>query len=107
VAGSNLFEDDSMAIEFLSSVGGVLDLGRHGEPKGGQLPHFSQEGDQLVPIVDPQLPILVTQLHELATCLEAGVGGWERRRVERRGGQEVGGKKRGSRKGGGGSGEWE
>ena len=59
VAYSNLFEDDSVAIEFLSSVGGVLDLGRHSEPKGGQLPHFSQEGDQLVPIVDPQLPILV------------------------------------------------
>lgn len=90
MAGSNLFEDDSVAIEFLSSVGSVLDLGGHGEPKGGQLPHFSQEGDQLVPIVDPQLPVLVTQLHELATSLEAGVGGQERRRVERKGGQESG-----------------
>ena len=65
-----LLQDDSMPVELVSSGGSVLDLGRHSEPKRCQLPHLSQEGDQLVAVVHPQLAVTMTQLHETTTCLE-------------------------------------
>ena len=65
-----LLQDDSMPVELVSNRGSVLDLGWHSEPKRCQLPHLSQEGDQLIAVVHPQLAITVTQLHETTTGLE-------------------------------------
>ena len=59
-----------MPVELVSNRGSVLDLRRHSETKRCQLPHLSQEGDQLIAVVHPQLAVTVTQLHETTTCLE-------------------------------------
>ncbi len=61
-----------MPVELVSGGGSVLDLGRYSEPERCQLPHLSQEGDQLVAVVHPQLAITVAQLHETTTGLEPG-----------------------------------
>ena len=61
-----------MAVKLLSGVGSALDLGRDGEPQGGQLPHLPQQSHQPVAIVHPQLPVLLAQPHQSATGLEAG-----------------------------------
>ncbi|MCG8621850.1 MAG: hypothetical protein MJE68_07630 [Proteobacteria bacterium] len=59
-----------MPVKLVSNRGSVLDLRRHSETKRCQLPHLSQEGDQLITVVHPQLAITVTQLHETTTSLE-------------------------------------
>jgi hypothetical protein len=53
-------QDDSMPVELVSGGGSVLDLGRYSEPECCQLPHLSQEGDQLVAVVHPQFAVTVT-----------------------------------------------
>ena len=68
----HLLKDDPVTVKLLSGVGSVVDLGRDGEPQGGQLPHLPQQSHQPVAVVHPQLPVLLAQPHQSATGLEAG-----------------------------------
>ena len=68
-----LFEDDSMTVELLGSVGHILDLAGDGETKGPQLPHLPQQCHQPLAVVDSHLAILMVQFHQAAVRLQAGI----------------------------------
>ena len=59
----DLLQYNSMPVEFLCSIGNMLNLGGNREAKSQQLPDLPQKRYQPVTIVHPHFPVLLSELH--------------------------------------------
>lgn len=60
-----------MSVKFAADIGNMLDFGGDAESEWSEGAHLTKQGNKPVSVVDIQLTIILIELHQLTSCLQA------------------------------------